>query len=53
MTSTGEKMIKDFSRHLEKLKKRYNECESEREKKTLFKKIKDHEEFIQSMERFS
>ena len=53
MTSTGEKMIKDFSRHLEKLKKRYNECESEREKKTLLKKIKDHEEFIQSMKKFS
>ena len=38
MTSTGEKMIKDFSRHLEKLKRRYNECESEREKKSLEKK---------------
>lgn len=48
MTPTGEKMIKDFSHHLEKLKKRYNECESEREKK-----IKDCEEFIQSIERFS
>lgn len=49
MTSTGEKMIKDFSRHLEKLKKRYNECGSEREKKVLSKKIQEHEEFIQSI----
>lgn len=45
-------MLEDFKQYLVKVKKRYEDCKDERERKVLSKRIADYEDLIARLERF-
>lgn len=45
-------LLEDFKKYLIKVKKRYEECKDEKERKSLAKKIADYEDLIARLERF-
>lgn len=44
-------LLEDFKQYLVKVKKRYEDCKDERERKRLAKKIAEYEDLIASLER--